>query len=171
MTYSVLRAPYGDSLVQEFDDRTPDVFAEAENSPGFITRAKQQDDKEWLTNHQREWGSWGPFAVPRFYNDGVASGHSTQAQTISVWQDLKSVWNFAYHGPLHRQALQMRKDWFLNQRWPIYVIWWIEDNHQTNWREACERLECLHDHGSTPRAFTFRQPFDAQGQPVQMNRL
>ena len=171
MTYSVLRAPYGDSLVQDFDDRTPDVFAEAENSAGFISRAKQQDDQEWLTNYQREWGPWGPFAVPRFYNDGVTQGHSTQAQTISVWQDLKSVWDFAYRGPLHREALKLRDGWFLDQRWPIYVVWWVQDDHQTNWREAWTRLEHLHDHGSTPYAFTFRRPFDDQGGPVQMNKL
>lgn len=171
MTYSVLRAPYGDPLVQDFDDRTPDVFAEAEASPGFIARARQQDDQEWLSNHQREWGPWGPFAVPRFYNDGILNDHSTQAQTVSVWEDLKSVFDFTYRGPMHRQALQLRKGWFLDQRWPIYVVWWSPDDVLPTWRQACERLEHLHDHGATAYAFTFRRPFAADGQPVQMSDL
>ncbi|MBV7262651.1 DUF3291 domain-containing protein [Photobacterium sp. WH77] len=170
MTFSILRAPYGDSRVREFDDRTPDVFLEAEQSPGFIDRARPVEDIEWMSNYQKDWGRWGPFAVPRFYLDGIAKGHSTQAQTISIWQDLESVFRFAYQGSLHKEALRMRKDWFGKQNWPIYVVWWIDEQHQPNWREACHRLEHLHDHGSTPYAFSFKTPFDATGQHYKISR-
>jgi len=166
MTFSVLRAPYGDPLIQEFDDRTPDVFKEAEMAPGFIARAVPSDDVEWKTNHQKNWGRWGPFAVPRFYLGGIAPGHSTQAQTLTIWKDLGSVWRFVYRGPLHRSALQERHRWFGPQAWPIYGVWWTPDHRLPIWPEACERLEHLHDHGPTPRCFTFKSMFDAEGAPI-----
>lgn len=170
MTFSILRAPYGDPLVQEFDDRTPDVFSEAEQWDGFIRRAKAVDDHGWMENYQRDWDVWGPFAVPRFYLDGISRGHTKQAQTLSIWQDLRSLWQFAYKGPLHREALRKRMEWFGEQGWPIYVAWWIDDDHQPTWREACARLEHLHEHGSTPHAFDFKTPFDEHGERVQINR-
>ncbi|WP_205085289.1 DUF3291 domain-containing protein [Photorhabdus khanii] len=165
MTFSILRTPYGDIQVQEFDDRTPDVFLEAEKSEGFIDRAKPVEDIVWMTNYQKDWGRWGPFAVPRFYLDGICNGHTKQAQTLSLWRDLESVYHFAYYGPLHKEALRLRKDWFGKQNWPIYVVWWVSEHHQPCWREACHRLEHLHDYGVTPYAFTFKQPFDAQSEP------
>ncbi|WP_350306508.1 hypothetical protein [Photorhabdus viridis] len=58
MTFSILRSPYGDIQVQEFDDRTPDVFLEAEKSKGFIDRAKPVEDIVWMTNYQKDWGLW-----------------------------------------------------------------------------------------------------------------
>jgi hypothetical protein len=54
MTFSVLKASYGEPSVQEFDDRTPDTFAEAENSEGFIDRAKPVEDIAWMTNYQKD---------------------------------------------------------------------------------------------------------------------
>lgn len=169
MTFSVLKAPYGDPSVQEFDDRTPDTFAEAENSEGFIDRAKPVEDIAWMTNFQKDWGRWGPFAVPRFYLGGTSSGNSYQAQTLSVWRDLHAVWTFAYRGAHHRYALKHAKEWFGPQSWPNYVAWWIKDLHQPTWPEACSRLEYLYDHGPSVHAFTFKSAFDPQGVACKPN--
>lgn len=168
MTFSTLRAPYGDALVQGFDDRTPDAFAEAESMPGFIDRAKPVEDVSWMTNFQKDWGRWGPFAVPRFYLGGTTAGHSRQAQTISIWRDLQSVRRFVYHGSVHKSALRQRAHWFKPQPWPIYCAWWIAPEHQPTWPEACSRLEHLHDHGPTPWSFTFKVPFDDRGRPIAL---
>ncbi len=171
MTFSLLRAPYGDALVQEFDDRTPDVFAEAETWPGFIERAEPEADIAWMTNFQKEWGRWGPFAVPNFYLGGTTNGHTRQAQTLSIWQDLGSVWQFTYRGPLHRIALQKRSDWFLDQHWPIYCVWWLPDTGNPAWPDACERLEHLHTEGASPFAFTFKRMFCPHGTPLSAAAL
>lgn len=165
MTFSIMRAPYGDSSVQEFDDRTPDVFAEAENAPGFIARAKPVEDFVWMTNFRKDWGAWGPFAVPRFYLGGIAPGHSSQAQTLSLWEDMDSVMRFAYGSPLHQEALRRKSRWFAHQNWPIYCIWWTNEDAQPKWREGCRRLEHLHDHGPTATSFDFGTPFDSAGMP------
>lgn len=169
MTFSILRAPYGDPIVQEFDDRTPTTFAEAEGSEGFIDRAKPVEDVAWMTNYQKDWGRWGPFAVPRFYNGGTSRGHTYQAQTLSLWKDLISVWTFCYRGMHHRAALKGKTAWFGKQSWPIYCAWWISLDHQPTWPEACRRLEHLADHGPTPVSFTFKAAFDPSGNPVDVN--
>ena len=167
MTFSILRAPYGDASVQGFDDRTPATFKEAENSDGFIDRAAPVDDVPWMTNYQKDWGRWGPFAVPRFYDGGTSGGHTYQAQTLSLWRDLYSVWVFCYRGPHHRDALKHKSEWFGQQDWPIYCAWWVPADHQPNWPEACLRLEHLADHGPTPVSFTFKAPFDPAGLPAK----
>jgi len=169
MTFSVLKAPYGSPIVQEFDDRTPDTFAEAEQSDGFLDRAKPVEDIAWMTNYQKDWGRWGPFAVPRFYNGGTAAGSSYQAQTLSLWRDLHAVWSFAYRGAHHRAALKRSDHWFGKQDWPIFVAWWVGAAHQPTWPEACARLEHLHDHGPTPTAFSFKSAFDVEGNSCRPN--
>ncbi|MBP2314295.1 DUF3291 domain-containing protein [Azospirillum soli] len=171
MTFSILRAPYGDSGVQDFDDRTPDVFVEAERTPGFIDRAKPVEDIPWMTNFQKDWGRWGPFAVPRFYLGGTTRGHTRQAQTLSLWRDLGSVWRYTYQGPMHRGAFKERTAWFGPQNWPIYCVWWTREDELPNWKQACKRLEHLHDHGPTAVSFTFREPFDAAGNRQPLARL
>lgn len=170
MTFSILKAPYGDRLVQEFDDRTPDTFAEAEASDGFIDRAKPVEIISWKTNYQNDWGAWGPFAVPRFYDGGICSGNSYQAQTLSIWQDLYSVWAFAYRNSHHASALKKSANWFGKQDWPIYVAWWIPASHQPTWPEACAKLEHLHDNGPTAEAFTLKSAFDSNGQACRVSK-
>ncbi|MEQ8966365.1 MAG: DUF3291 domain-containing protein [Azospirillaceae bacterium] len=165
-TFSILRAPYGDPAVQEFDDRTPDVFAEAERMPGFIDRARPEPDIPWASNFEKNWGDWGPFAVPRFYLDGTAPGNTRQAQTLSIWTDLEAVRAFAYRGPLHRAALRDRKAWFADQGQPTYCMWWIEADEQPVWRDAARRLEHLADHGPTPVSFDFKRTFTADDRPT-----
>ena len=168
MTFSVLKAPYGDVSVQEFDERTPDTFTEAEASEGFIDRARPVEDVPWMTNYQKDWGLWGPFTVPRFYLGGTSSGNSYQAMTLSIWRDLHAVWHFAYRGPHHRIALKRSSYWFGRQDWPIYCAWWITATHQPTWPEACARLEYLHDNGPTPHSFTLKSAFNSDGQPTHI---
>lgn len=163
MTFSILKAPYGDPSVQEFDDRTRDAFQEAEGADGFVDRAKTLDDTPWLTNFQKDWGRWGPFAVPRFYGGGTTQGNTYQAQTLSIWRDLRSVWHYAYRGEHHREALKRAALWFGDQEWPIYCAWWIAGDHQPTWPEACSRLELLADRGPSPNSFTLKAPFDPAG--------
>jgi hypothetical protein len=37
------------------------------------------------------------------------------------------------------------------------------------WREACARHLHLHEHGASEQVFTFKQPFSADGDPVDLN--
>ncbi len=169
-TFAILKRPYGDPVVQGFDDLTPPTFAQAENSPGFVARAKESPDQSHLTNFSRDWGAWGRFEVPRFYTGGRTDETDSRASTLSLWTDLDSVFSFVYSG-LHRTALAQRHDWFLKPEWPTYAVWWVGDDEIPTWADACARLEHLHDHGPTPFAFTLRRAFDADGAEVRVRGL
>ena len=171
-TFAILKEPYGGELTQGYDDMTPPVFAAAEGFDGFIARAKEIDDRPDLSNFERDWGAWGPFRAPRFYDGrgGTTLSTDTRASTVSLWRDLPSVYRFVYSG-LHKKALAGRQQWFLKPEWPGYAMWWVADDHVPTWPEACERLEHLHDHGSTPTAFDFRRPFLERGEPADPPRL
>ncbi|MBS0193688.1 MAG: DUF3291 domain-containing protein [Proteobacteria bacterium] len=159
MTFAVLKRPVGDALVQGFVDRIAGVYAAAEGSAGFFARSVR-DMQTW--EH-----SWGALVVPACCPPGLTL--KQLAMTLSVWRDLESVAAFAYHG-VHKEALSKRGDWFAQGSWPTYVAWWVADGHQPDWIDAASRLDHLHAHGPQPRAFTFRQPFDASGQPTRMQQ-
>lgn len=165
-TFAILHEPYGHPDVQEFDDRTPYVFAAAEMHAGFIARAVELD-QSGNSNFERDWGAWGPFQVPRFYTLGRTAGTDQRASTLSLWQDLQSVFDFVYSG-LHLGALKKREAWFKKPEWPTYACWWVGDDETPTWADASARLEHLHDHGPTPRAFTFHRCFDEAGRPASV---
>ncbi|UGY91987.1 DUF3291 domain-containing protein [Streptomyces gobiensis] len=169
-TFAVLKRPYGNPEVQEFDDLTPPTFDEAEGSSGFIDRAKAVDDNEDLSNFERDWGVWGAFSVPRFYTGGRTTDTDSRASTLSLWQDLESVFTFVYSG-LHRSTLRRRHEWFVKPEWPTYAAWWVADDSVPTWDDACRRLELLHDSGPTPDAFNFHHPFTAEGSPTRPARI
>ena len=169
-TFAILRAPYGDPLVQEFDDLTPPTFDEAERSPGFIARAKESADQSHLTNFERDWGEWGTFQVPRFYTGGRTDDTDSRASTLSLWADLDAVFSFVYAG-LHRVALSRRHSWFLKPEWPTYAAWWVGDDEIPTWADACRRLEHLHDEGPTPHSFTLRNAYSVEGEPTRARGL
>ncbi|MBO9567422.1 MAG: DUF3291 domain-containing protein [Cellulomonas iranensis] len=169
-TFAILKRPYGDPVVQGFDDLTPSTFAQAEGSPGFVARAKESPDQSHLTNFSRDWGEWGRFEVPRFYTGGRTDDTDSRASTLSLWTDLESVFAFVYSGT-HRTALAQRHAWFLKPEWPTYAVWWVGDDEIPTWADACARLEHLHEHGPTPSAFTLRTAFAADGTPVRVRGL
>lgn len=151
-TFGILREPFGHEQVQGFFDRVGPAFAQAESAAGFVDRDRD--------------ASWGPHASPRFYDE---KQHAGAPATLSLWADLESVCAFAYRNA-HGEAFKKRRDWFLKPEWPTYVAWWVEDDHIPTWVEACQRHEYLHDHGPSPYAFNFKQPFDAKGQSTELDR-
>ena len=155
-TFGILREPKGHEQVQGFFDRIEAAFAQAEESECFIQRERRTDLIE----------GWGPYVSPRFFDE---TRHAGAPATLSLWTDLESVCGFAYRAA-HGEAMKLRSDWFLKPEWPTYVAWWVDDDHIPTREEACQRHEHIHDHGPSPHAFNFKQPFDAQGQPVELNR-
>jgi len=166
-TFAIMKAPYGDPSVKGFEDLTPLVFAEAEASLGFIGRAKEADDKAHLSNFERDWGKWGRFAVPRFYDGGRVIATDTRASTLSLWSDINSVHSFVYRS-LHRNALTNRHEWFRKPSWPTYAMWWVSRHTTPTWAEAAARLEHLYDNGPTPIAFDFHRRFSASECPLDL---
>ena len=129
--------------------------------------------------HEGQDAQWGdPLATPRLNarqrdarrdNSSEESPDDYEAATLSLWDDLESVYAFAYYGR-HAEALKKREDWFVKPEWPSFVAWWVENGQIPTWEDACSRLELLNEEGSTPHAFDFKTPLDSAGTPWRMDR-
>lgn len=158
MTVGSLLEPMGHPVTQGFMDRISVVFSSADASDGFVARSER--DLQTLEH------SWGPLAFPKCF--GPDANPAQTPTTLSLWNDLESVAAFAYHGA-HGEALSKRKEWFAQHDQPTYVAWWVEEGHPIDWKEAAERLDHLHEHGPTAFAFNMMKPFDATGNPKQLD--
>ena len=145
-TFDILRAPLDAPRTREFIRTADAVFGSAVNTKGFMGAPNMDMDM-------------GDRPKPRFF---VADKHVFAPTTMSLWADLESVFAFAYNG-IHAEALKHRKEWFLTPEWPTYVAWWVDDKHDPDWVEACNRLEQIHDQGPTRHAFDFGKTFDPDG--------
>ena len=94
-------------------------------------------------------------------NGGIDTETENLAATLSLWTDIEAVLEFAY-GRLYRRAIDQGQKWFCTPSYPAYVMWWISDGAVPTWREACQRLEHLHDHGPTSFAFDFQGAFNCE---------
>ena len=141
-----------------FHDRNDLNFAAAEVSDGFIARSGYDGDPGPA--------SWGDQVFPRFFR-----GHGDEGapSTLSLWEDLPSLFAFSYAG-IHTDALRHARQWFDRQTWPPYVLWWADPDRVPTWAEGVERLEHMHDHGVSPYAFDFKTPFDEAGCPTVVDR-
>lgn len=75
---------------------------------------------------------------------------------------------FACHG-LHAEASRLGGKWFNPPQWPPYAVWWVASGRGPSWQEACDRHLQLHEQGACAQVFTFKQPFGADGQPVELD--
>jgi hypothetical protein len=157
-TIGVLYEPRKHPRSEGFTRRSPLVNKLAEASDGFIARN--------VLNYETEVSSWGVIVLPSFV---PADRLANVAQTLSLWEDMESVYAFAYHGGLHTEAMRRRAEWFHAPDHPNYAAWWVADDHQPDFVEATRALEALHVNGPSPEAFNFQQPFDAEGRPSKLD--
>lgn len=161
-TFGIMKEPYGTDISRGYEELEPSVDSAVLACPGLIARAEAVDDGTDRSNFERDWGEWGTFCVPRFYQGGRTRESDSRASTVSLWRDIQSVYEFSYSG-IHRETLMKRGQWFLRPEWPSYAMWWVGEDEHPTWRDACVRLENLHDRGSTPKAFDFKRPFHPDG--------
>ena len=76
MTTGLLQEPWGHPRVREFEQRVAGVFGGAESCQGFLGLPWPPGD-----------------STPLIYRSGDQAGRT--ANTLSVWQDLESVFAFA----------------------------------------------------------------------------
>ena len=159
MTVGILREPVGHEQVQGFVDRVPSVYGAVDASDGFHARSIR-DMGTYLH-------SWGEVKLPACYPQPMPNERI--AATLSLWSDLESVAAFSYYGP-HGEALSKRRDWFDKHDLPVYVAWWVEQDHAIDWAEGCERIDRLYRDGPTAHAFNFAKPFDCEGKLCTLDR-
>lgn len=151
-------AAYDDPAVAGFVRREPLNFEAARRAGGYVGRS----------GYDGEPGpeSWGKQVFPRFLN---GSGRDSGPSSLSLWRDIESLMAFSYAG-VHAEALKNARHWNVAQTWPPLVLFWVEAGQRPDWAEGVARLEALADKGASAHAFTFKQPFDAQGAPYRIHR-
>jgi hypothetical protein len=133
-----------DPVMAEFVARLPEINALADESPGFVWRLQTED---------------GDATAVRPYEDrGILIN-------MSVWEDLAALRGYVYRSA-HAAVMRRRREWFERFERVFVALWWVPAGHRPSVSEAVERLAHLEAHGPTPFAFTFREPFDPDGQPV-----
>jgi hypothetical protein len=162
-TFGILAGPHGSEVVREFVAALPSVFAESEQSPGFVGHAlAARPDLLGKPRLGQPHGAWGTYVAPR-YGAGDATGALRPfVATLSLWHDTGAARRFTYNG-LHRSALMRRAEWFVKGPWPGYVLWWVENDETPTWEEGVRRLEWLGDHGPSLVGFDFKQGYDGDG--------
>lgn len=166
-TFGVLKSPLSDAapLTREFYDIGEAVYRKFSQHPGFVARAEAVNGGRGEL-FGADWGAWGEFAVPAWYDKGRTAETTALATTLSLWTGLRPAFDAVYTG-LHRGALNRRYDWFERTGNPNYVFWWVSDGVIPTWQDGVSRLRHLQDHGAAPHAFTFHDPFTPDGTPVR----
>jgi Domain of unknown function (DUF3291) len=157
-TFGMFLKPDEDPANDGFHALNDPILDMVDRATGLIARSGYEDNPGPAT--------WGPQVYPRFYHE---RGDGWSPSTLSLWTNLEALFSFTYFG-LHAVAFKRGRAWFEKPRWPPLVMWWHRDEGYPTWAEGVRRHEHLHDHGPTPIAFHFKQPFDENGVATKLDK-
>lgn len=120
-----------------FVERLAHIDALARTSPGFVWRPTADDVAA---------------DIDRLIDDPWRT-----VLNLSVWESIEALRRFTYTGE-HLAVLRHGRDWF-DRTASQQVLWWTPTGLRPTVCEALAKLAHLREHGPTPRAFTFHQPF------------
>ena len=127
--------------VREFMDALEPINRLGELSPGFVWQLRDDD---------------GPGSTGQRF-----PGHEDDPRFIinlTVWEDVESLRHYTTRSG-HAMYLKRRREWFEKPAQATTVLWWVEDGHRPDLREAAERLARIRSDGPTPHAFDFTTVF------------
>jgi hypothetical protein len=151
---------------EKFLAAIPLAYAEAEKAPGFVAHANQIEWDDTRSEFDQDYGPWGRFAVPRFFDGARGLGVRELSQSLSVWTCLEALYAYAYDG-LHGEVLKVSRAKFHIEFYA--VAWWIADGVRPTWSESVERLHYLYDHEPSPRGFRVSRALDEHGRAATLN--
>jgi hypothetical protein len=133
-----LKYPTDDPRVAEFMDNLDTINEQAEISPGFVWRLK--DDS-------------GNATAIRAFDD------KTILPNLTVWESVDALKHYVFKSD-HAAYLRRRREWFKPMDdLPVLTMWWIRAGHIPSLTEAKDRIEHLAEHGPTDFAFSFHPLF------------
>lgn len=141
-----LRAPLESAELADFVAALDPVNASADRAPGFVWRLQTEDGNAT--------------AVRAFEWD--AAGSAGVIVNLSVWKSVEELATWVY-GPMHRQVLRRRREWFHRVTEATVALWWVPAGHRPTTDEAEKRVRRLRERGSTPVAFSFGHAFPEPG--------
>ncbi|MEM6383684.1 MAG: DUF3291 domain-containing protein [Pseudomonadota bacterium] len=71
---------------------------------------------------------------------------------LSVWESPKALENYVWN-TVHRAIYRKKEQWFSAMRMAHFAMWWVDTGHRPNLIEAKDRLDHMHAHGNSDRAF------------------
>jgi hypothetical protein len=135
----VAKFGYEDPRFSEFVDNLDRLNVLADESPGFVWRYVQEDERDAGRD---------------------VFGDKSLLFNMSMWESKEALMDYVYKSD-HVQILRRRAEWFVNQDRPILALWWQSEGTIPTVVEAKHRLERLAQAGPTEDAFTFRHFFEA----------
>ena len=114
--------------------------------------------------------------VWRLIGDGAdatdvrAEGLDDVLVNMSVWTDIEPLRHFVYK-TAHAAVMARRARWFPDFGGVYTVLWWVEEGCRPTLAEAMLKIEALGRDGPTAAAFTFDQPFSADGEALTLPRI
>ncbi|HEY2686231.1 MAG TPA: DUF3291 domain-containing protein [Steroidobacteraceae bacterium] len=136
LNIGVMKGPLDSSVMADFVANLEPINALADAAPGFVWRLKSEE------GNATEFRPMGDEIIVN----------------MSVWRDLEALNHFVYKSD-HVAIMRRRKEFFERMKEAFMVLWWVRKGHRPTVEEAIERLEILRKAGSTPEAFTFRDPY------------
>jgi len=146
VNFSRLVAPLDTPVLADFVAALDPVNAAADQAPGFVWRLQTEDGNAT--------------AIQAF--DWDAAGSAGIIVNLSVWTDVEQLAAFVF-GPMHRQVLRRRREWFQRVRDAQLACWWVPAGYRPTTGEAEDRIRHLRAHGPTPYAFTLRDSYPPPG--------
>lgn len=151
---------------ERFLSAIPRAYAESEQAPGFVAHANQIAWDNGLSEFEQDYGPWGRFAAPRYFDGARTLGARDLSQSLSIWTCLEALYAYAYDG-VHGEVLKVSRKKF---RLEFYAVgWWIEEGLKPTWEEAVQRLHHRYDHGPSSYAFGVQDALDEEGRPYRLN--
>ncbi|MEU4519950.1 DUF3291 domain-containing protein [Amycolatopsis sp. NPDC024027] len=153
-TFGLLDPAMEPAALADLSHRGDEIFNAGDHAPGFLGRAGGDYAGNAAHAPGEDFGHWGSYVLPLGLPD--LAGHDPHAHiaTLSLWQDVASARLFVYRG-LHREALNLRYDWFLKGAWPGHVLWSVQDGSVPRWSDGVAKLEALDRDGASAQHFTF----------------
>ncbi|MFI5909260.1 DUF3291 domain-containing protein [Dactylosporangium sp. NPDC051541] len=133
-----------DAVMAGFMAAVEPVYRLAEGSPGFVWRLH---------------GAGGHVPTCADAVDGWL------VVNVSVWTSYEALHQFVYRSH-HGGLVRRRGEWFLPTPQPSTALWWVADDERPGLDAARARLRVLRREGASPRAFSLRRRFEADGTRV-----
>jgi hypothetical protein len=80
---------------------------------------------------------------------------------LSTWESIDALYQYTYFSD-HVEVFRRRRDWFEKIDKPTLTMWWVPAGHYPTAEESRDKYEYFLEHGVTPLAFTFKQPYTVE---------
>jgi hypothetical protein len=127
-----LQTPLDDPIMVRVAKRQDEIDSLAERMPGFVSQPELSDKG-------------------KVYNGEMLLN-------VSIWEEVEMLERFV-NNPKHANLLARPEEWFVDDEYPPYVLFWALVEGKLTEREIKERFELLDQHGPSTLAFTIERRF------------